>query len=470
MERLKKSSIILKAAAIVLCIAMLAASCLLPEGGRYEITRGGWQYLAIFLMMLTLILFKVVPDWGAALISCVFLILFQITDFSGAFSGFSNSTAWYTIAFYMLCTGLANSGFIKRMALHMLKIFPRSYLGQVAAFLSTVAVLCPLIPSATAKAGILSPLACEIGEQSGYAPHSKPVIGLWSIAMVGCFYLSCAFLSGSAQCAVMMGFMGETIAWGQWALAALPWFITGIVVLFLFCALFCAPKDRRAALPKDFFDKKIEALGKPERKEIFGAAVLAVDVIFWLTESIHGIPALYIIIISDVVLAAGGLLTSKEVCTKGNWTLVIFIATLLGFSGFMTKTGLNNVVSAILGPIVSPIISNPYLFIPCICILSILLRYAIVSQLCTMTVLNAIFLPLLPAHGISVFVFVFASFMSGGHWNVPYANALVMGVISFAGEDHITYQDARMTSYVYNIICVVGCTLSVPLWRMRGLC
>jgi len=463
--------VIFKILVVLVCIAMLVASCLLPEGGKYEITRGGWQYLALFVMMLTLILTKVVPDWGAALISCVFLILFEITNFSGAFSGFSNSTAWLTLSFYMLCTGLTNSGFLKRLALHMLKIFPRSYLGQVAAFLSTVAVLCPLIPSATAKAGILSPLACEIGEQSGYERHSKPVIGLWSIAAVGCFYLSCAFISGSAQCAVMMGFMGITVTWGQWALAALPWFITGLVLLFLFCAIFCAPKDDRGKqLPTDFFDKKIESLGKPGSKEIYGAVVLAIDVIFWLTESLHGIPALYVIIISDAVLAAGGLLSPQEVSSKGNWTLVIFIATLLGFAGFMSTTGLSSVVSQLLGPIVSPIISNPYIFIPCICILSIVLRYAIVSQLCAMTILNAIFLPLLPAHGISVFVFVFSSFLSGGHWNVPYANPLMMGVVGFAGEDHITYQDAKYASYVFNIICVVGCTVSVPLWQRMGLC
>lgn len=435
--------------------------------------RAAWQYVGLFIALLFSIISGAMPDWCAGLLCCGLLVVYNIDNFGGVFSNFANSTVWLIIAIYAFSTGLANSGFLKRCALHLIKLFPATYRGQVAAFIFTSGILCPLIPSATAKVGILTPLACEIGETSGLSKHSRGIVGLWSIGFIAGYYLSTAFISGSAMCAVMASFMGEgaLTTWDAWFKACWPFFVIGLIILYLFCVIYCAPKkDEVKELPKDFYQQKIAELGPMSMKEKQGGVITVIAIALWLTESLHDIPAVIIALTAVVAMVCCGLITNKEFSDKGNWSMIVFIATLMGFSGYMSTTGVGDVIAKMLNPIISPIVSNMYIFIPCLCIFVILLRYVVVSQLCTLTIVLAIFGPLLQMHGISIFVLVFVAYSCGGAWNTSYSNPLATGMIAIVGDDNITYKDVQISSYVYCIICIVSFTLSIPLWSFLGLC
>lgn len=434
-------------------------------------SRAAWQYLGLFIAMLAVIISGAMEDWAAGLVVCAFLVIFKIDSFGAVFSQFSGTSVWMLIAIYAMCVGLANSGFMKRLALNLLKIFPRSYRGQAIGFTVISAILCPLIPSTTAKVGIMTPLACEAGEQAGLAKHSKGIIGLWGITIVAGFYLSCAFISGSAQCAIMSSMMGEDAltTWGAWFAACWPYYVFGLLIMLLFCLFFCAPKKGEAVdLPADFYKKKIEDLGPMSLKEKQGAIILGIAFIFWLTESIHGIAAINVALIADAAFLCCGLLTKQEFSAKGNWHMVVFVATLMGFSGYMRTTGVGDAIAGILSPI-KPIIANPWVFVPCLVIIVVLLRYFVVSQLCTCAIMLAVFGSLGAEYGLSAFVIIFVTHQVGGSWNTSYNNPVAKGLIAIVGEDNITYKDAQLISYVYCIACLIAFTLSVPVWQGLGL-
>ena len=99
----------------------------------------------------------------------------------------------------------------------------------------------------------------------------------------------------------------------------------------------------------------------------------------------------------------------------------------------MSSTGASTWIAGLLGPIISPIISSPYIFVPCLCIITFLLRHVIVSQLCCLAIMLAIFGPLLPDAGISMFVLVLVEYMSGMIWNTAYMNPVNVAAIKMAG-------------------------------------
>jgi len=109
-------------------------------------------------------------------------------------------------------------------------------------------------------------------------------------------------------------------------------------------------------------------------------------------------------IAADVAFFAAGLLTAPEANAKGQWTLVVFIGGILSIAKFMNTTGVSAWLASLLGPIFAPIMSSPYIFVPCLCIITFALRYVIVSQTCMLTMMIAIFGPLMEAHGMSMFI------------------------------------------------------------------
>ena len=167
---------------------------------------------------------------------------------------------------------------------------------------------------------------------------------------------------------------------------------------------------------------------------------------------------------------AAGLLTAPEANAKGQWTLVVFIGGILSIAKFMNTTGVSAWLASLLGPIFAPIMSSPYIFVPCLCIITFALRYVIVSQTCMLTMMIAIFGPLMEAHGMSMFILVFVEWLCGTYWNTAYGNPSVVGFIKMTGDKCVDYPCAQKASYAYMVITIIAMLASVPLWQAVDLC
>lgn len=407
----KKLLFVLLAIAVMLVIGFVPAE-------TEAMSRTAWQYLGIFGLMLVLLITAALPDWATCLAVLALLVVFKIGTVSEVMSQFGSSTVWLVIGIFTLSIGLNNSGFLKRIALWIVTKFPGTYRGQVTAMFVSGLITAPLIPSSLAKTGVLSPLTAQVSEASGIEPSSKPALGIWTACFMPTYYFGCAFMSGSAYVALMIGFMGGMeFTWGSWFSALWPWLVVSIVLTYLFCSVICKPKQTTATFSTEFIKEQYKALGPMSKKEKQGIVILLVCLILWLTQSVHKIDAGMVALLGSAAMAFCGLITTPDLCAKGQWNLIIFIGALLGFSSFMSSTGASTWIAGLLGPIISPIISSPYIFVPCLCIITFLLRHVIVSQLCCLAIMLAIFGPLLPDAGISMFVLVLVEYMSGMIWN-----------------------------------------------------
>lgn len=448
-------------------IVMLAMRYLCPVSDA--MTKEAWTYLGCFAFLLISLISKALVDWAATLLTMFFLVAFKVADIPTVTSQFSGSTLWLCIGVFVMSIGINNSGFMKRLALWVLTKFPGTYMAQVVAMLIAGLITTPLIPSSYAKTSIMAPLVVQVCEAVGAKPNSKAARGLWFANFMGTYVLGMAFLSGSAFVAVMMGFMKEIqFTWGGWLKYTVLWYVATIILTFIYSAIICKP-DQKLRGDVSFLKEQYKALGKPTLKEKQGAIIILFAIVLWLTESLHGINAGMVCLCVDVAFVMCGLIDTKEFGAKGMWNTTIFVGGMLSIADLMKSTGASTWIASVLNPVLSPILVSPYVFVPVLCIIVFALRYVIASQTCMLTMMYAIFAPLLPGYGYSIFVLVFVEWVCGTNWQTSYGNPAVFGFVKMTGEKCIDFPTAQKTSYAYMIITTVAMTLSVPLWHSFGL-
>ena len=432
-------------------------------------TRQAWQYLGCFAFMLIAMISKALPDWTAVLATMVLIVALKVGKVGDVTAQFASSTVWLCIGVFIMSIGVNNSGIMKRLALWILTKFPGTYAGQVTAMMLVGVITTPIIPSSSAKSSMMAPVINQTVEACGIEKNSKQALGLWFANFMGTNQLGMGFVSGSVYVALMLGFIGESISWGTWFSQAVVWYVACIILTYLFCRIVCKPTTEDKAGSVEFIKEQYAALGKMSLKEKQGVIIVGIALVLWLTQKVHGIDAGMIAILADVAFVACGLITPPEVGAKGMWTITLFVGGVLSIAGLMSSLGVSTWIATILGPVLAPIMSSPYIFIPCLVLLTYVLRLVIVSQSCCMAVMVAIFGPLLPEYGISMFVLVFVSWVSGTCWNTSYQNPATTGLISMA-SGALDYSTAQKGSLVYCVINLIAMLASVPLWQMMGLC
>lgn len=434
-------------------------------------TRQAWQYLGCFGFLLVCLISGALPDWVATLATMFLLLALKVGKVSEITAQFSGTTVWLCIGVFVMSIGINNSGIMKRLALWVLTKFPGTYGGQVTAMMLAGVITTPMIPSSYAKTSIMAPLIGQVCEAVGAPPNSKAARGLWFANFMGTYILGIAFMSGSAFVALMIGFMGDTVSftWGGWAQCTIVWYLVLIVMTYIYCAVFCKPKEKLSG-DVSFLKSQYQALGKMTLKEKQGSVIILVAILFWITQKFHGIDAGFVAIAADVAFFSCGLLTTPDTNAKGQWTLIVFIGGILGIAALMQTTGVSTWLATLLGPLFAPIMTSPYIFVPCLCIITFILRYAIVSQTCMLTMMIAIFGPLMEQHGMSMFVLVFVEWLSGAYWNTDYGNPSVVGFVKMTGDKCVDYPTAQKASYAYMVMTLVAMTASVPLWQAIGMC
>lgn len=452
---------------IIGIVAILAMRYFCPFAE--EITRESRTYIGCFAFLLICLLSKALTDWAAILLTMFFLVAFKVADIPTVTSQFSGSTLWLCIGVFIMSIGINNCGIMKRFALWALTKFSGTYKSQVVGMLIAGLITTPFIPSSYAKTSVMAPLIGEVCVALGVKPNSKAARGLWFANFMGTYVLGMAFLSGSAFVAVMIGFMnGLKFTWIDWLRCTAVWYIITIILTFIYSAFICKP-DQDLTGDVSFIKEKRKALGKLNLKEKQGILILLFAIVLWLTEPLHKINAAMVCLCVDAVFAMCGLINTNELGTKGMWNTIIFLGGMLSIADLMKSTGTDRWIASLLSPVLSPILVNPYIFVSVLCIIVFAFRYVIASQMCMLTIIYAIFAPLLSSYGYSVFVLIFVTWVCGTNWQTSYGNPAVFGFVKLTGKSCIDFSDAQKTSYAYMIITTIAMTISVPVWQSLNL-
>ncbi len=332
-ERTVKSS---RAGLLVMAITVMSAlgfMALTPPDG---LSVAGQRVLAIAIITIGLWSSELLPMGVTAMLLVVLLMLSGgVNDFQEALTGFAQPVPYFLIAVLTIGFAVQKSGLAERIARFSLRRCRQSPLKLYTHLLVSFPLLTLLLPSATARTGILVHVyeqALSLSQVPKEAPLAKAIMmSLNSINRLA----STVILTGGITPVVAAALVGG-ISWSRWlALMLVPY----LVLLSLGSALIYLIYRQGFSIPlAPVPDSKAQALTRAEIKTIaitLGASLL------WLTDAIHHLnPAIPALAAWMCLLAPGiGVISWREFEKNLGWNNFFVIASSLSLASALIKSG-----------------------------------------------------------------------------------------------------------------------------------
>ena len=506
------------AAAGALAAAVLIATCPIP-GLSYQAT----AVLGVLIMAIVWWITGVLPEFVTAVVTAVLFVVVAGISVGATFSTFASSTWWLLLSAFTLGVGMKTSGLMKRIALAIVSKFPRTFRCQVAAQLVTGTVLGPLIPSLAVKGAMLAPLAMSIGDELGYERQGKRATGLFAAMLVGIRTVAPTIVSASVTGYALMATLPADVQvqfnMASWFVAALPWLVVVLALnYFLIMGMYgrgekagsgsetvgapgnaqslkqsslrcgtrfvgaaeCADSRRGEAESSvaepsrggtnEGDSKPIpDGLGPLSAVEKRMLAIILVTVVLWATEPFHHISAMAVGLAALVFMFVLKVIDVPAFKSGVNWTSLLFIGIALGLGSVFAEAGLNDWVMQTCGPAFQALAGNPYLLVLGIGVITVVLRFLIVSEVAYLNLLMAFLVPMAASVGVNPWVLGFSAYALVIAWFAKYQSPIYLA--AFYAVDGKMAKHSELAKYcgVYLATCLAGLVVCVPYWQWMGL-
>ena len=512
------------AAAGALVAALLIATCPIP-GLSYQAT----AVLGILIMAIVWWITGVLPEFVTAVVMAVLFVVVAGISVGATFSTFASSTWWLLLSAFTLGVGMKTSGLMRRIALAIVRKFPRTFRCQVIAQLVTGTVLGPLIPSLAVKGAMLAPLAMSIGDELGYERQGKRATGLFAAMLVGIRTVAptivSASVTGYALMATLPADVQEQFNMASWFVAALPWLVVVLALnYFLIMGMYGRGEASACDAVEDSPSDTVGAPGNAQSLEqsslrcgtrFVGAAecadskqdeaessvaepsrggtdlndnqsipdglgplsvvekrmlaIILVTVVLWATEPFHHISAMAVGLAALVFMFVLKVIDVPAFKSGVNWTSLLFIGIALGLGSVFAEAGLNDWVMQTCGPAFQALAGNPYLLVLGIGVITVVLRFLIVSEVAYLNLLMAFLVPMAASVGVNPWVLGFSAYALVIAWFAKYQSPIYLA--AFYAVDGKMAKHSELAKYcgVYLATCLAGLVVCVPYWQWMGL-
>lgn len=480
------------AAAGAFAAAALVATCPIP-GLSYQAT----AVLGILIMAIVWWVTGVLPEFVTAVVMAVLFVVVAGVSVEATFSTFASSTWWLLLSAFTLGVGMKTSGLMRRIALAIVRKFPRTFASQVAAQLITGTVLGPLIPSLAVKGAMLAPLAMSIGDELGYERQGKRATGLFAAMLVGIRTVAPTIVSASVTGYALMATLPADVQaqfnMATWFVAALPWLVVVLVLNYVLILVMYgrdgeegaafssvdtttpgdarsskAPEPPRAGADDTVVDADVD-LGPLSTVEKRMLAIILVTVVLWATEPLHHVSAMAVGLTALVAMFVLKVIDAAAFKAGVNWTSLLFIGIALGLGSVFAEVGLNDWVMQTCGPTFQVLAGNPYALVLGIGVITVVLRFLIVSEIAYLNLLMAFLVPMAASVGVNPWVLGFSAYALVIAWFAKYQSPIYLA--AFYAVDGKMAKHSELAKYcgVYLATCLVGLAVSVPYWQWMGL-
>jgi anion transporter len=394
-----------------------------------------------------------------------------------ALSGFTSSGWAFVATGLFMATAITSTGLEKRLAYLILRMAGTRVKEIIAGFIVVAYLLTFIIPSVTARAAALVPIALGLN-----AAFGLPLTSNISKALLLCAGMlpACtghSILSGSAVNPVIVTMLVNA---GQPAIGWLDWFIymfpftvaVGIVFYFLVTRLYKFEFDE---LPggQEYLNQCIADLGAVSPREKRVGAIMALTILLWITDRIHGIDATSISVLAVLAMVCPyvGVATWNELSKKVDWTSILLFGAGLSMATLVANTGaaawLAKVTLVQFG-----VGKLPVLFMALVIFLFVFIfRFGFASTTsCYTTVIPAVlgFFDALQNPGIPVTGIVLAVVLLGGATNILPVNS-APGMIAYSTKAFETKDMVKIGVPVTIAVLVFIMVFMFTYWPLVGL-
>lgn len=197
--------------------------------------------------------------------------------------------------------------------------------------------------------------------------------------------------------------------------------------------------------------------------------IILVTVALWVTEPLHNIPSHIVALVALVAMVAFGIMTKASFKSDISWDSLVFIGTAIGLSSVFSAVGIQDWIVEMAGPIFQSLAANPYAFVLGIGVITILMRFVIVSEMAYVNIVMVFLIPLAVAQGVNPWVVGIAVYAVVNPWFVLYQNPVYLAAYYSVDGEMVRHADMAKYCVLYMLICLFGLAVSVPYWQFLGL-
>lgn len=424
----------------------------------------------------------VLPEFITAILMSLLFVLVANVRPQTVFSFFSTGLFWLFVGAYSIGLGMRETGLLARMALAIVSKFPSSFAAQVMGFFACGTIVSPLIPSMAAKLSLLVPLSMEVSEMLGYKNKGREANGLFLAVFTGvlntCPLVISASVIGYALYGLYPADIQAQFGFFGWFVAALPWFVPMTALNLVSIILLYRPRKTRDSVRtqkansvdglREELMRRRAQLGPMSSAEKRMVIISLATVLFWMTESIHGIDAWIVAVGSLVAMSACGIVNSRNFSQLG-WSSLIFIGIVLGLGDVFTEAGISDWIVATLAPSLAELAANPFLFMAGIALVTVASRFILVSQTAFINIFMVFAIPIATSVGINPWVVGMASLVAINPWFVKYQNPVYLAAYYSMEGKMVKHGSMAAYCVLYTLLALVSLMIAVPFWLAMGL-
>ena len=372
---------------------------------------------------------------------------------------------------------IASCGLLYRLALWAVAGARGGFSGQVAALSLAGLAVGAAVPHAVGRVSLIAPATAEIAEALGYAPKSRPAVGLAMAVLLGFGLMVAPFLTSSSAALLAYALLPEDardgLDWSTWVLraaAAHAIIFLGLltVILWLYRPARDDPSLRQASRrPAEALALQRALLGPPSRQERSASLVAVFLLVGFVGQPLHRVDPVWVGVAAFALLAATGVLTA-DTLRAVNWSFVLLFGVLAGMAELFASTGLDRWLAGLVAGMVGGLVSTPVLFVGALALvcygLSFVLRWVIAVPVLTLALG-----PVASGLGIDPWVVAIVALTACNGFFLPYQTTIYLALYHGTGGQLFGHEQARPVAVAYGVLTLVGLCASVPIWRAMGL-
>jgi len=449
---------------LILGIAAAVLINILPLEG---LSSKGKMCLGLTLMTVVFWAFQIVQSGYASGLYLALLVIFQVAEPAVVFSPWIGSTMYLVIGAYLIASAVKSSGLGERIAYGFIIKFVSSYKSIIISIFALTFILSVLIPHPWPRAFLIMSVMTVVIKSAKIPKEDAIKIGFAVFA--ASVPVSMIFLTGDSVInPLAVQASGMTVSWIQWFVyMGPPNIVASIITCILLLVLFKPSQEVR--INKEEIKEKLNALGPISDIEKRTIVWLAIAVILWMTDSIHGINIGWITLLIAMLMSfplIGGILTSKQ------WGevpvhVLLFLTAAMTIGKVGAVTGMNTWIAETILP--SSIPSNPYVLAAIIAVISIGIHMVLGSVIAVMGIAIPALLIFTEPMGISPIITTLLVYSAIGiHYILPFHH---LNILVGQGEENGMYsqKEAMRLGIPLTIVIFVVVLVEVAYWQIIGL-
>ncbi len=329
-------------------VALVLALAVIGLVFRVDTTLERPAQVALVVFGLALIGWTVLQleDTPVALAAGAALVLLGAARPAALYGGLGDALIWLLLGAFVVSAALAGSGLAERWT-RSAWAGAGSMHGLMHRLNLAVGVTAFIVPSTSARAALLMPMALALLQALPSAPARKAVLMLMPTSVL---LTACASLLGAGAHLVAADWIerlgGPQVGFAQWAVWAAPFALVSSVLATECIARLClCTKERRRPLAPALASSNASPLSAQQRAV---AAITALTVVGWATSSWHGVEMAVVALLGALAITIKPLtgLDMKSALKKVEWNLLIFLAATLVMGHALLDTGAAQALSA----------------------------------------------------------------------------------------------------------------------------